>query len=76
MLRHVHFKDSAFNPDGSFDDFVELGAGNSPYRMEDVVAVLRDAGYDGWLCLEQDRTRTTPLDSARTNRDFLRKHGL
>ena len=76
ILRHVHLKDAAFKPDGSFDDFVELGTGNSAHKMEDVLAELRAAGYDGWLCLEQDRTRSTPLETARANREFLRRHGL
>ncbi|HUW58194.1 MAG TPA: TIM barrel protein [Planctomycetota bacterium] len=76
VLRHVHFKDCRFNPDGSFDDFVELGTGNSPCRMEDVLGAFREVGYEGWLCLEQDRTGTTPIESARANREFLRRNGL
>ncbi len=75
-INHVHLKDSAFKPDGSFLDFVELGTGNHSWRVDDWLEALRGVGYDGWLTLEQDRTRTTPLESAKANREWLRKRGV
>ena len=75
-IRYVHFKDCALKPDGTIEEFVELGTGNSPHTMDDALAVLREVGYDGWLVLEQDQTRTTPRESARANREFMRKRGL
>ena len=75
-LRHVHLKDTKLKEDGTIDDFVELGAGNSEYRVEDVLDALRAIDYRGWIVSEQDRTTTTPLESARVNREFLRQHGL
>jgi inosose dehydratase len=75
-IRHSHFKDGRFKPDGKFDDFVELGTGNSRWKMDDVLAELKAVGYDGWLVLEQDRTKRTPLESARMNRDFMVGHGI
>jgi len=76
LLRHVHLKDVLLKPDGTFLEFVELGAGNHPYRMEDVLKEFRAVAYDGWLVVEQDQTRSTPFKSARANREFLRKHGF
>jgi inosose dehydratase len=76
LLRHVHFKDVCLTPEGKFLEFVELGAGNHPHRMEDMLKALRAVSYDGWLVLEQDQTRTTPFESARANRQFLGKLGL
>jgi inosose dehydratase len=76
LLRHMHFKDVFLTPEGKFQEFVELGAGNHPYRMEDMLAELRAVSYDGWLALEQDQTRTTPFESARANREFLKKLGF
>jgi len=76
ILRHVHIKDCALKDDGTIDDFVELGAGNHVYSMEGVLSGLRAVGYEGWVVVEQDRTRTSPLESAWANRQFLREQGL
>jgi len=76
LLRHVHLKDVLLTSEGKFQEFVELGAGNHPYAMEDVLRELRAVSYDGWLVVEQDQTRSTPYESARANREFLSKHGF
>ena len=76
VLRHVHIKDSRFHEDGSFDDFVELGEGNSRFCTEDTLAALGKAGYDAWMTLELDRTRRTPLESAKLCLAFLKAHGI
>jgi inosose dehydratase len=75
-IRHVHFKDTEFKCDGTIAEFVELGAGNHSYRVDDWLTALRETGYDGWLTVEQDQTKTTPFESARANRDWLRQRGV
>ena len=75
-INHVHFKDTAFKPDGTIREFVEFGAGNHSYRMDDWLKALREIRYDGWLTVEQDQTETTPLQSAKANREWLRQRGL
>jgi inosose dehydratase len=56
--------------------FCELGRGSVDFAA--VLALLRDAGYDGWLVVEQDvlPSMGTPLESARRNRTYLRSLGL
>jgi inosose dehydratase len=86
---HVHFKD--FSPDAfarmraeSLDYsgairlgiFCELGKGNVDFRA--VLEQLRHVDYDGWIVVEQDVLpgMGTPADSARRNRDYLRRLGV
>lgn len=76
LTRHVHFKDCLLKPDGTIAEFIELGAGNHSYSLTAVLDELKAAGYDGWLSLEQDSTRTTPLESARANRAYLKERGI
>jgi len=76
ILRHVHFKDTGLKPDGTFEEFVDLGTGNHRYSLEGVLRELKTVRYDGWLVVEQDHTRSTPLLSARADRDYLKKHGF
>jgi inosose dehydratase len=55
------------------DVFVELGRGS--LDLSALIAVLRDAGYDGWIIVEQDRVvsaGTDTLASARQSRAVLR----
>ena len=49
--------------------FVELGQGM--LDLPAFIAALRGSDYDGWLIVEQDSTRRTPLESARMNRRYL-----
>lgn len=73
---HVHFKDFDFNwhnddvtKAGLKGGFVELGAGvvNFPALTE----LLISSGYRGWLMLEVDPPRMTPLETAQTNRQYV-----
>ncbi|MFK7694571.1 sugar phosphate isomerase/epimerase family protein [Paenibacillus sp. HJGM_3] len=49
--------------------FCELGLG--PVNFQEVVQVLKDIQYDGWLTVEIDRSLSTPLNSLRICRDFI-----
>ena len=51
--------------------FCELGRGDVDFPA--VMAVLGEVGYSGWLTVEIDTTRTTPLDSLTICRDYLRE---
>ncbi len=73
---HVHYKDFDFgwhNDDvtkaGLKGGFVELGAGvvNFPALTE----ILVSSGYKGWVMLEVDPPRMTPLDTATTNQRYV-----
>lgn len=86
---HVHFKDcSAEIADaarrGRLDYveavrrglFCELGKGSVDFPA--IAAALRQAGYDGWLVVEQDvlPSMGTPAESAARNRDYLKRLGV
>ena len=92
LIRHVHLKD--LDPDVLAQGiaagepwpelrargiFVELGKGDA--GIDRVVATLRDAAYDGWLVVEQDRvlgpgdSPATLTGAQRRNRDYLRQLG-
>ncbi len=86
---HVHFKDH--NPrvaeqsrkeqwDGptsiGHGVFCELGTGDIDFAS--VVRALGERAYAGWIVVEQDVLpgMGTPMESARRNREFLRRIGL
>ena len=93
LITHVHLKDCrsavirevAATGGGIEEDlragaFVDLGDGDS--AIAEVIDVLRDRGYAGWMVVEQD-TRLLGSDtierlrnSQRKNREFLRGLGL
>lgn len=50
-------------------DFVELGTG--VVHVKESVQVLQESGYAGWLMIELDRSRSTPKDSAATNKAYV-----
>ena len=55
--------------------WTELGQGCADYPA--IFAILREAGYSGWLVAEIDETqKPSALQSARECRDFLRSQGL
>jgi inosose dehydratase len=73
---HVHFKDFDFNwhnedvtKAGLKGGFVELGAGivDFPALTESLIS----GGYKGWVMLEVDPPRLRPLETARTNRQYV-----
>ena len=86
---HVHFKDcepgvAARARDERWDYltalrqglFCELGRGSVDFPA--LLAELEESGYTGWIVVEQDvlPTMGAPLDSARRNREYLRKVGI
>ena len=60
--------------------FCELGEGDVDF--DDFFAALHDAGYDGWLVVEQDRILREDEDieeaaaAQERNRAFLRERGF
>jgi len=85
-IAHVHLKDTTakdpatwdrwtgkFNEDAWFD---ELGQGNLGLDVAAILNALDEAGYDGWISVEQDRpTAHDPYETAKVNRDYLRGLG-
>jgi len=84
-IGHVHLKDfwardpeawdnwsSAWGQDG---DFEELGKGNFGFDAGQLMRELDLSGYQGWVSIEQDRSRRDPAVTAKANRDFLRALG-
>jgi len=70
-LALVHLKDW----DPKMKDFVELGRGIIGGRMKNILATLEKINYTNWIIVELDRSLTTPFESARISRDFLRGMG-
>ncbi|MEV5536549.1 sugar phosphate isomerase/epimerase family protein [Saccharopolyspora shandongensis] len=76
-LAHVHVKNAAFTrPDGGgvwrprwtpIDDGV--------LDVPAFLRVLADAGYDGWVSVEDFSTDRAPVEALRHNAEFLRRHG-
>jgi inosose dehydratase len=52
--------------------FTEFGAGVMDFRA--IFEALDRLDYRGWIIVEQDTTRRTPLDSATINREYLRSN--
>lgn len=90
-IAHVHLKDvKAKDPkgwkregweEGRFGRgraawFEELGKGNLGLDIPGVLRALENAGYDGWISVEQDQvTGHSPAETARINRMYLRSLG-
>lgn len=86
-VRHVHLKDVdavrlndllarglPYADAARQGAFVELGCGS--VDLPAIAASLRDAGYRGWLVVEQDRAVTEQADTlgpARRNREYVRR---
>ena len=77
-IRYVHLKDwdPSIPPelDGEggtavLRDFVELGEG--VVDLAGCVEALRDSGYAGWLTIELDYTRRTPMESVAMSQRYL-----
>jgi inosose dehydratase len=56
--------------------FCELGRGSVDFPA--LLRELQDAGYDGWIVVEQDvlPAMGSPVASATRNREYLRSIGL
>ncbi|MDD4879228.1 MAG: sugar phosphate isomerase/epimerase [Candidatus Omnitrophica bacterium] len=70
-LALVHLKDW----DPGIRDFVEVGRGVIGGRFKNILATLEKINYTNWIIVELDRTLTTPFESAKISRDFLRGIG-
>ena len=78
-IGYVHLKDigadAPVGPDlntsgtDAMSFFCELGRGDVDFPA--VLAALAEVGYGGWLTVEIDTTRTTPLESLTICRDYL-----
>jgi inosose dehydratase len=66
-LAHVHLKDIAI----ATTTFLPLGEGDLDFV--DIVAAVREAGYDGWLMVELDYYDGAPKDAAAISKRFLDK---
>lgn len=51
--------------------FTEFGSGGMDFKR--FFEALDERNYAGWIIVEQDTTRKTPLESARMNREYLRR---
>jgi inosose dehydratase len=51
--------------------FTEFGAGGMDF--DSFFAALENQGYSGWMIVEQDTTRKTPMESAKISREYLRR---
>ena len=65
-ITHTHAKDSRRTGDG-WEETV-LGEGDVDFRR--LIAAYRDAGFDGWLCIERERSANT-ADDIRRSKEFL-----
>lgn len=79
----VHLKDwLLLKPEIGLDNwtergrFCELGAGNIGLDNAGVVRALVEAGYDGWVFVEQDTHLQDPLQDLAISRQYLRDAGL
>jgi inosose dehydratase len=79
-IKYVHLKDwdPTLPPESTGQggtaivrDFVELGQGQ--VDLKGCVDVLRQGAYDGWLTIELDYTRRTPLESVGMSKEYLEK---
>jgi len=51
--------------------FCELGKGC--VRLRGFMDALRKVGFSGWMIIEQDTSPLLPLETARTNRRYLKE---
>jgi len=56
--------------------FCELGAGNVGLDNVAVLRTLVDAGYDGWVLVEQDTHLQDPFEDLAASREYLRQGGF
>jgi len=66
-LLHTHAKDSRRAPDGTSQETV-LGEGDVDFPA--LIRVYREAGFDGWLCIERERSDRA-ADDVRRSKVFL-----
>ena len=64
-VRHVHLKD--YRP----DPFAFLPLGEGVLDLPDVIAAIRESGYDSWLMVELDAYDGAPADAAAISKAYL-----
>ena len=64
-VAHVHLKDVRLDP----VEFLPLGQGVLDFA--DILAAVRDAGYDSWLVVELDDYAGDPAEAARISKAYL-----
>lgn len=72
-VKYVHLKDRKIGLD-TYGNFAELGTGFISFPS--ILAILEEANYTGWLVTELDQSLTTPFQSVKANRDYLRSLGV
>ncbi len=83
-VRHVHIKDvdgdvlararaGQWSFGQALASFIFPPLGEGIARIPEVVAALRDVGYDGWYVIEQDTAPADPTETARRNRQYLER---
>lgn len=64
-IAHVHLKDVRLDP----FEFLPLGQGSLDFA--DIVAAVREVGYDSWLMVELDAYDGDPLQAAQISKSYL-----
>lgn len=64
-LRHVHLKDV----DVATTQFLPLGQGDVDF--DDVIAAVKESGYDGWIVVELDSYEGDPREAAAISKKYL-----
>ncbi len=64
-VRHVHLKDAVLSP----LSFTPLGEGELDFR--DILAAVREIGYEGWLMVELDSYDGDPAVAAKISKRYL-----
>jgi len=86
QIGHVHLKNFwTQDPAGGWDHhqpdfwktsrFCDLAEGNTGLDVGAVLRGLAEAGYQGWISVEEDHPRRDIVAVVRDNREFLRKLG-
>jgi inosose dehydratase len=66
-IRHVHLKDFQKEP----FNFLPLGEGELDFP--DIIAAIRESGYDSWLMVELDGYNGDPREAAAISKKYLEK---
>lgn len=71
-LAYLHYKDiRAYHRGlpGYLDNVIELGRGVIDFPA--IHRILKSISYRGWIAIDLDNARTSPLESARINRAYI-----
>ncbi len=71
-LAYLHYKDlSSYHRDlkGYQDNVVELGRGVIDFPA--IHRILKSVAYKGWITIDLDNARISPLESAKANRAYI-----